>query len=101
MKKREVVRLDTIFCVIFLGLLMVLFSAIWSFAKEGGEKEGDYEVEEVLVIGTPLDEVSVIQEEVINIPTLGSSLLDALESQAGVQLMRVSPTHRCSDHSQI
>ncbi|SFM60589.1 TonB-dependent receptor [Thermodesulforhabdus norvegica] len=73
---------------------VVLFFHGMGFAQDGeGRGERVYRAEEILVIGTPLYEASIVPEEEINIPTMGSSLLDALESQAGVQLRRTSPTH--------
>lgn len=66
---------------------------------EEGRGERVYRAEEILVIGTPSHEVSIVPEEEINIPTMGSSLLDALESKAGVQLRRASPTH--SEYSKL
>lgn len=87
--------MDRLKWFVLVGLMM-FFPGLAS----GQEKsESVYEAEEIIVIGKPSYETSTVSEEEINIPTLGSSLLDALQNEAGVQFLRTSPTN--SEYSKM
>jgi outer membrane receptor protein involved in Fe transport len=82
--------------VVFTAITFLFFCFPKS-AIAGDNDEEAYELKDIKVTAekeeVPKYEKSVVSEEEVSQPTVGGSVIDALRNQAGVQLLRTSPTN--------